>query len=105
MLLFFRKSNFRPDTLFGHGALPVLRQNSMRATNGAIPCRDGWPVQVIPSPSSAKNLSRRNAHAVYLIYKRWRNADVFATLGWFGLGSPIIPVVQPSQSHTRKDLT
>ncbi len=29
---------------------PVLRQNSIRTTNGAIPCRDGWPVQVIPSP-------------------------------------------------------
>src|SRR5260370_34469992 len=24
---------------------------------------------------------------------------------WFGLGSPIVPVVQPSQSHMRKDVT
>jgi len=39
------------------------------------------------------------------IYKGWRNADVFATLGCFGLGSPIVPVVQSSQSHMRKDVT
>jgi len=38
----------------------VLRQNSMRTENSAIPCRDGCPIQVIPSPS------RRNARAVYL---------------------------------------
>ena len=35
---------------------PVLRQNSMRSENSAIPCRDGCLIQVIPSPSSAKNL-------------------------------------------------
>src|SRR6267154_4929825 len=39
------------------------------------------------------------------VYKGWRNADVFATLGCFGLGSPIVPVVQSSQSHMRKDVT
>jgi hypothetical protein len=39
------------------------------------------------------------------IYKGWRNPDVFTTLRWFGLGSPIVPVVQPSQSHMRKDAT
>jgi len=44
----------------------VLRQNSMRTENSAIPCRDGCPIQVVPSPSSAKNLSRSNARAVYL---------------------------------------
>src|SRR5258708_6722394 len=37
---------------------PVLRQNSRRAENSAISCCDGGPIQVIPSPSSAKNLSR-----------------------------------------------
>jgi hypothetical protein len=33
------------------------------------------------------------------------NPVVFTTLGRFGLGSPIVPVVQPSQSHMRKDVT
>ena len=37
----------------------VLRQNSMRTENSAVPCRDGCLIQVIPSPSNAKNLSRR----------------------------------------------
>ena len=63
----------------------------MRAENSALPCRDGCPIQVIRSPSSPKNLSRRNPH-------------VFATLRWFGLGSPIVPVVQPSRSRMRKDV-
>jgi len=76
----------------------------MRTENSAIPCRDGCSIQVIPSPSSAKNLSRGNARAVYP-YKGWRNPDVFATLRWFGLRSPIVPVMQPSQSHMRKDAT
>jgi hypothetical protein len=44
---------------------PVLRQNSMRTENSAIPCRDGGLIQVIPSPSNAKNLSR-GTQAVYL---------------------------------------
>ena len=44
----------------------VLRQNSMRTENSAIPCRDGCPIQVIPSPSSAKILSRRNARPAYM---------------------------------------
>jgi len=44
---------------------PVLRQNSMRSENSAIPSRDGCPIQVIPSPSNAKNLSR-GTRAVYL---------------------------------------
>src|SRR6266404_8579162 len=44
---------------------PVLRQNSMRTENSAIPCRDGCLIQVIPSPSDAKNLSRGTL-AVYL---------------------------------------
>jgi hypothetical protein len=30
----------------------------MRTENSAIPCRDAGPIQVIPSPSSAKNLSQ-----------------------------------------------
>jgi hypothetical protein len=53
---------FDPDMICGTGAgiattlTPVLRQNSMRTENSAIPCRDGCPI-LIPSPSSAKNLS------------------------------------------------
>ena len=37
----------------------------MRTENSAIPCRDGCLIQVIPSPSNAKNLSR-GTQAVYL---------------------------------------
>jgi len=54
------------DNLLRDFRYAVLRQNSMRTENSAIPCRDGCPIQVIPSSSSAKNLSRRNARAVYL---------------------------------------
>ena len=49
---------------------PVLRQNSMRTENSAIPCRDGCPIQVIPSPSSAENLSPEHPSERYTcIYK------------------------------------
>src|SRR6266446_485121 len=52
----------------------------------------------------APRISPRGTPTRYTcIYEGWRNADVFATLGCFGLGSPIVPVVQPSQSHMRKD--
>jgi len=44
----------------------VLRQNSMRTENSAIPCRDDCPIQVLPSPTSAKILSRTTTRAVYL---------------------------------------
>ena len=37
---------------------PVLRQYPMRNENSAIPRHDGCLIQVIPSPSNAKNLSR-----------------------------------------------
>ena len=47
-------------------AVPCASPNYKRTENSAIPCRDGCPIQVIPSRSSAKNLSRRNARAVYL---------------------------------------
>jgi len=36
----------------------VLRQNSMRTENSAIPCSDSCLIQVIPSPSNAKNQQR-----------------------------------------------
>jgi len=32
-------------------------------------------------------------------------AGRFRDAAWFGLGSPIVPGVQPSQSHMRKDAT
>ncbi len=38
----------------------------MRTENSAIPCRDGCPIQVIPSPLSAKILSMGKARAVYV---------------------------------------
>jgi hypothetical protein len=47
------------------GASPVLRQNSVRTENSAIPCPDGCLIQVIPSPSDAKHLSW-GTRAVYL---------------------------------------
>src|SRR5260221_4747793 len=43
----------------------------------AIPCRDGCPIQVIPSPLSAKNLSRRSARAVYLSILRMEQPGRF----------------------------
>ena len=49
-----------------HRLDPVLRQNSICSENSAIPGRYGCSIQVIPSPPSAKILSRGNARAVYL---------------------------------------
>src|ERR1700730_4411106 len=55
----------------------VLRQNSMRTENSAITWHDGCPIQVIPSPSSTKNLSR-GTRAVYLyIYIRMEELGRF----------------------------
>jgi len=42
----------------------VLRQNSVRTENSAIPCYDGCLIQVIPSPSNAKNLSAGNPSGI-----------------------------------------
>jgi len=42
----------------------VLRQNSMRTENSAIPCHDGCLIQVIPSPSNAKNLPPGNPSGI-----------------------------------------
>src|SRR5260221_7065922 len=49
----------------------------MRTEYSAIPCRDGCPIQVIPSSSSAKNLSRKNARAVYLYILRMQEPGRF----------------------------
>src|SRR5882724_10218092 len=83
----------------------VLRQNSMRIKNSAIPCRDGCLIQVIPSPSNAKNLSRGTRAAYLYIYGYGGTRTFSRTLRWFGLGSSFVAVVQPSQSHMRKDVT
>src|SRR6267154_3324036 len=48
---------------------PVLRQNSMRTENSAIPCHDGCLIQVIPSPSNAKNLCRGTRPVYLYVYK------------------------------------
>ncbi len=83
----------------------VLRHNSMRTENSAIPWRDAGPSTLSLHPPSAKILSRGTPAPCTCIYKGWGNPDVFATLRWFGLGGLIVPVVQPSQSHMRKDAT
>ena len=85
----------------------VLRQNSIRTENSAIPCRDRCPIGVIPSSPSAKILSRGNEppRGVPVYIKDEGTRTFFATLRWFGLGGLIVPVVQPSQSHMRKDAT
>ena len=88
----------------------------MRSENSAIPCRDGCPVQVIPSPPSAKNLSRRN-RAVYLYTYirmkepgRFRDAlalgdstDVSELWEWFASLSlqkkPVDYVLLPDAAH------
>src|SRR5258708_13397604 len=36
----------------------------MRTKNRAIPCRDGCPIQVIPSPSRAKNLPEERPRGI-----------------------------------------
>jgi hypothetical protein len=68
-----------------------------------------FPATAVPSRLSlhprAPRISPGERPRGIRVYIGWRNPDVFATLGWFGLGSPIVPVVQPSQSHRRKDAT
>src|SRR5258708_37171123 len=64
----------------------------MRTENSAIPCRDGCPIHVIPSPSSAKILSRRNARAAYLyIYIRMEEPRRFRD-------ATLIRIRQPGRS-------
>jgi hypothetical protein len=76
----------------------------MRAENSAIPCRDSCPIQAILYPRAPK-ISPEGTRAVYVFnrmeeYGRFRNP-----LNCFGLGSLIVPVVQPSQSYVRNDVT
>jgi hypothetical protein len=68
-------------------------------------------LKIVRFPAATGGLSKLSLHprapkiaageprALYLCISGWRNPDVFTTLGWFGLGCPIVPVVQPSQSH------
>ena len=46
----------------------------MRTENSAIPSRDGCPIQVIPSPSNAKNLPRRTRAVYVYILGRFHDA-------------------------------
>ena len=82
---------------------PVLRQIVCALKIARFPASDGFPVQVIFTLERQKSLPG-NPRGIP-VYVGWRNPDVFATLGWFGLGSLVVPVVQPSQSYVRKDVT
>src|SRR5258705_11418568 len=85
---------------------PVLRQNSMRTENSAIPCRDGCLIQVIPSPSNAKNLSR-GTRAVYLcIYKmeepgRFRDATLVRIRQLVRAGGAALPLAHEKPGDLR----
>jgi len=72
--------------------------------NSAIPCRDDCLIQVISSPSNAKNLSGEpERYTLYILrmeeLRRFHNATLVR------IRQPIVPVVQPSESHMRKDVT
>ena len=45
---------------------PVLRHNSKRTENSALPCHAGCPVQVSPFTLERQESLRKNARAVYL---------------------------------------
>ncbi len=73
---------------------PVLRQNSIRTENSAIPCRNRCPIGVIPSsPERQDSLPGEPPRGVPVYIKDEGTRTFFATLRWFGLGSPIVPVV------------
>src|SRR5260370_34810674 len=55
----------------------VLRQNSMRTEDSAIPCRDGCPIQVIPSPARAKNLPEERPRGIP-VYIRMEGSRTFS---------------------------
>jgi hypothetical protein len=84
----------------------VRRQNSMRTENGAIPCRDGCPIQVIPSPSSAKILSRRNARPAYMYtlrieeHGRFRDATLLRIRQPDRTGGAALPVARERKGVT-----
>ena len=63
----------------------------MRSENSAIPCRDGCPVQVIPSSSSAKNLAPE---------ERPRGVPVYIRMGEPGRfhDATLIRIRQPGNS-------
>jgi|HubBroStandDraft_4_1064222.scaffolds.fasta_scaffold237529_2 hypothetical protein len=57
----------------------------MRTENRAIPSRDASPMQVIPSPSSGKNLSRRT-RSVIAVYND-EGISEFRTFSRYYVGS------------------
>jgi len=73
--------------------------NCMRTEKSAIPCRDGCPVQVIPSPSSAKNLSRRNPRGIRVYIRiaesgRFHDATLVRIRQLDRTGGAALPVVR-----------
>src|SRR5258707_10355163 len=53
----------------------------------------------------APRISPGRTPARYTYIYKDRGTRTFSRRRWLGLGSPIVPVVQPSQSHMRKDAT
>jgi len=87
----------------GLDSIAVLRQNSMRTENSAIPCRNRCPIEVIlSSPERQDSLPGEPLRGVPVYIKEGSRTFLRP---WFGLSSPIVPVVQPSQSRMRKDVT
>ena len=71
----------------------------MRTENSAISRRDGFPIQVIPSPPSARNRSRRNARGIPVDIKmeepgRFRDATLVRIRQPDRIGGAALPVVR-----------
>src|SRR6266403_2617254 len=78
----------------------------MRTEKSAIPCRDGCPVQVIPSPSSAENLSRRNPRGVCVYIRmaeagRFHDATLVRIRQPYRTGGAALPVVHEKRRDLR----
>src|SRR5258708_30066972 len=85
---------------------PVPRQNSIRAENRAIPCRDnlkrkpGWDLR---ARRLSPGVNTRAGTCICCV--RMDEPLHFRDATRFGLCSPIVPVVQPSESHMTKNAT
>ena len=80
-------------------SLSCASPNCMRTEKSAIPCRDGCPVQVIPSPSSAENLSRRNPRGIRVYIRmaelgRFHDATLVRIRQPYRTGGAALPVVR-----------
>jgi len=86
----------------------VLRQNSIRTENSAIPCRDGCPIQVIPSPSRAKNLPEERPRGIPVYIRmeepgRFRDATSVRIRQPDRIGGAALPVAVPRQNSIRDE--